>query len=59
MSDAEIAGVAAVAERVWKVELMPGAESESGIVYVLHARGGSLPEQMPLHDFTGIGASVR
>jgi hypothetical protein len=39
---------------VWKVELMPGAESEDGIVSVLHARRGSLPGQMLLLDFMAI-----
>jgi hypothetical protein len=39
---------------VWKVELMPGVASQDRIVSVLHARRGSLPEQMLLHDFMTI-----
>jgi hypothetical protein len=33
---------------VWKVELVPGA---SGVVRVLHAQRGSVPEQLPLTSF--------
>ena len=39
---------------VWKVELMHGSASRDGIVSVLHARRGSLPEQVLLHDFMTI-----
>jgi hypothetical protein len=36
---------------VWRVELVSQLGDEAAIVQVLHARRGSLPETMPLHDF--------
>src|SRR5690349_16520042 len=36
---------------VWKVELLAGPVSEASSVRVLHARCGSLPEEMRLGDF--------
>jgi hypothetical protein len=36
---------------VWKVELVSAGAHEAAIVRVLHARRGSVPEEMPLGDF--------
>jgi hypothetical protein len=36
---------------VWKVELVSPPANESAVVCVLHARRGSLPEDLPLGDF--------
>jgi hypothetical protein len=36
---------------VWKVELVSAAVHKAAIVRVLHARRGSVPEEMPLGDF--------
>jgi hypothetical protein len=36
---------------VWKVELVSASASANAIVRVLHARRGSVPEEMPLSDF--------
>jgi hypothetical protein len=36
---------------VWKVELAPGPPSEAGVVRVLQALRGSLPEELSLADF--------
>jgi hypothetical protein len=36
---------------VWKVELVSAAPHKAAIVRVLHARRGSVPEEMPLGDF--------
>jgi hypothetical protein len=36
---------------VWKAELVSAAVYEAAIVRVLHARRGSVPEEMPLGDF--------
>lgn len=38
-------------EGVWKVELASPSAREGAIVRVLHARRGSVPEDMPLADF--------
>jgi hypothetical protein len=39
-------------EGVWKVERIEGAAGEAGLVRVLHARRGSVPEAMLLETFT-------
>ncbi|MBB5547626.1 Cj0069 family protein [Paraburkholderia fungorum] len=36
---------------VWKVELISGPASESALVSVLHARRGSVPQELALGDF--------
>jgi hypothetical protein len=36
---------------VWKIELAPEPPSEAGVVRVLQALRGSLPEELPLADF--------
>lgn len=36
---------------VWKVELISSAPAEPAMVAVLHARRGSVPEQLPLEEF--------
>jgi hypothetical protein len=36
---------------VWKVELVSAGSYDGALVRVLHARRGSMPEDMPLHDF--------
>jgi thiol-disulfide isomerase/thioredoxin len=36
---------------VWKAELVSAAANKAAIVRVLHARRGSVPEEMPLVDF--------
>jgi hypothetical protein len=36
---------------IWKVELVSGPASKASVVRVLHARRGSVPEEMPLGDF--------
>ena len=38
-------------EGVWKVELASGPAGKTSVVRVLHARRGSLPEEIPLADF--------
>jgi hypothetical protein len=38
---------------VWKVELLPASTHDAAIVRVLHARRGSLPEDMPIREFMG------
>ena len=37
---------------VWKVELVSQPAGEGAIVRVLHAQRGSMPEELPLSDFT-------
>jgi hypothetical protein len=36
---------------VWKAEFVSAAANKAAIVRVLHARRGSVPEEMPLVDF--------
>jgi hypothetical protein len=36
---------------VWKVELVSGPAGKTSVVRVLHARRGSVPEEVPLGDF--------
>src|SRR3984893_992694 len=36
---------------VWKVELVSGPAGKTSVVRVLHARRGSVPEEIPLADF--------
>jgi hypothetical protein len=36
---------------VWKVEQIASPVGDAPVVRVLHARRGSVPEEMPLHDF--------
>jgi hypothetical protein len=38
---------------VWKVELISGRAGEPGIVRVLHAQRGSVPEDVPWREFLG------